>query len=104
MRVDSEAVLGRVREIVTACLGGYRVRVYLFGSHATGGTHDGSDVDLAVDPGGPLPRGTLSRLREALDQSTIPFRVDVLDLRDADATLRDRVLEEGVEWNVSESG
>ena len=96
-------MLAHVRGIVAARLGRYGVRVYLFGSRATGGARAGSDIDIAVDPCEPLPPGTLAELREALEESTIPFRVDVVDLRDTDARFRDRVREEGVEWNVSAS-
>ena len=103
MHVEFDDILTRVRRIVTARLGRYEVRVYLFGSRATGGAHEASDIDLAVDPREPLPPGTLAELREALEESTIPYRVDVVDLRDTDATFRDRVREEGVEWNVSAS-
>ena len=104
MRVESDAVLKRVRELVTTSLEGYHVRVYLFGSHATGAVHEASDVDVAVDVVEPLPPGVLARLREALEESTIPYRVEVVDLRDADADFRERVLREGIEWNVSASG
>lgn len=104
MRVESDAVLDRVRELVTTSLESYDVRVYLFGSHATGAVHAASDVDVAVDVAGPLPPGVLARLREALEESTIPCRVEVVDLRDADAEFRERVLREGIEWNVSASG
>ena len=104
MRVESDAVLERVRELVVSSLERYDVRVYLFGSHATGGVHDASDVDVAVDVLEPLPPGVLARVREALEESTIPYRVEVVDLRDAGAEFRERVLREGIEWTVSASG
>jgi len=93
----------RVRRIVTRVLGDYDVTVYLFGSHARGDAHPHSDVDVAVESTDPLPPGVLARLREALEESTIPCRVDVVDLRDASPQLRDRVLGEGQRWNVSAS-
>ena len=103
MDVDFDNILTRVRRIVAARLGRYEVRVYLFGSRATGVAHEASDIDLAVDPREPLPAGTLADLREALEESSIPFRVDIVDLRDTDAKFRDSVREKGVEWNVSAS-
>ena len=104
MCVESDAVLERVRELVTSSLQRYDVRVYLFGSHATGAAHHASDVDVAVDVVKHLPPGVLARLREALEESTIPYRVELVDLRDAGAKFRDRVLREGILWNVSASG
>jgi predicted nucleotidyltransferase len=79
-------------------LAGRRVDVYLFGSWARGTAGPTSDVDLAVDPREPLPPGVLARLREALEESTIPLRVDVVDLADTDAAFRDRVRREGIRW------
>lgn len=58
---------------------------------------------MAIDPLEPLPVAMLARLREALEESTIPYRVDVVDLSEADAAFRDRVHREGVVWIASAS-
>jgi hypothetical protein len=97
------AVLDRVRTLVTGTLHGRRASVYLFGSWATGRPHRASDIDVAVEAAEPLGPGVLARLREALEESTIPYRVDVVDLADTDPTFRERVRREGVVWTVSAS-
>ena len=51
----------------------------------------------------PLPRGLLASLREALEKSTIPNRVDVVDLAKTDAAFRDRIRREGIRWIASGS-
>lgn len=96
----SDDLLERVRAIAARVLHGQGVRVYLFGSHATGRTHRLSDVDLAVEATRPLPAGLLARLREAFEESDIPVRVDVVNLDETDDTLSARIRAEGVEWNV----
>ena len=53
--------------------------VRAFGSRATWTARDYSDLDLAVVGEGPLDWQTLSRLKEALEESDLPMRVDVLD-------------------------
>ena len=53
--------------------------VRAFGSRATWTAKDYSDLDLAVVGAGPLDWRTLGRLREALEKSSLPMRVDVLD-------------------------
>jgi len=78
----------------------YDADLYLFGSRARGIPRAASDIDLAIDPHGPLPRSALSSLRELFEESTVPVHVDVLDLRDAGPGLRQRVLREGVRWNA----
>ena len=78
--------------------------VYLFGSWARGTQRRTSDIDIAVEASTPLPPGVLARLGEALEESPIPYRVDVMDLASADAELRDRVRREGRPWIGSASG
>ena len=96
--MDMDPVLSEVRRLVCQELAGLPVRVFLFGSWARGEQARSSDIDVAVEPLGVLPPGTLARLREALEQSSIPYRVDVVDLAAADADFRRRVHEEGVPW------
>jgi len=103
MDSTTRRTLDRVRELVTTHLGGLDVRVYLFGSFARGDTHRFSDIDVAVDSDGPLPAGTLPRLREAFEESTIPRHVEIVDLTTAEAGFRARVLAEGVTCDVSRS-
>jgi uncharacterized protein len=91
--------LDRVRRIVLGVLAAQPARLFLFGSRARGDAGPRSDIDIAVLPQLPLAEGTLARMREALEESTIPYLVDVVDLTDADETFRRRVIEEGVPWN-----
>jgi hypothetical protein len=51
---------------------------------------------VAVLPRRPLPTGLLSRIREALEESHVPYRVDVVDLSSVDPAFRKRILETGV--------
>jgi len=97
------ATLDHVRAIVQRTLGRRPVSVYLFGSWASGAPHQASDIDIAVDAAEPLPLEILARLREALEESTVPYRVDVVDLSDADAEFRERVRREGILWIASAS-
>lgn len=92
--------LDEIREILRDQLGDQPVRVFLFGSFARGDAHRSSDVDVAILPEGDLPPRVLSDLREALHESTVPYVVEVVDLSEAQSALRERVLEEGEEWDV----
>ena len=92
-----------VRQLVLSGLGGAPARVYLFGSRATGHARPASDIDVAVWPLAELPVGTLSLIREALEESLIPFTVDLVDLRDTDEAFRKRVLKEGIVWHEPEN-
>lgn len=77
--------------------------MYLFGSWAHGVQRPTSDIDVAIESAEPLPRALLASLREALEESTIPNRVDVVDLAETDAAFRGRVRREGIRWIASGS-
>jgi hypothetical protein len=53
---------------------------------------------VAVFPLAPLPDGTLSEIREALEESQIARWVDLVDLSETTAEFRERVLQEGILW------
>lgn len=91
--------LVEVRRIVLEVIGSEHATIYLFGSWARGDATRTSDIDIAIEPLADLPRGALTRLRECLEESHIPYHVDVVDLRKADLEFRRRVLTEGIPWN-----
>ncbi|MGF1639364.1 MAG: nucleotidyltransferase family protein [Rhodospirillales bacterium] len=95
-----ERYLDEIRTIVLRHLRGRAAAVYLFGSHAAGTAGRFSDVDVAVDAEAPIPESVWAALAEALDDSTVPWRVDLVDLGRVDPEFRRRVLREGVRWTA----
>lgn len=95
--------LAEVRRIVGETLigasPGRSVRVYLFGSWARGEATRLSDIDVAIEVRPRLESGALARLRERLEESRVPYRVDVVDLDEVDPGLRRRILDEAVQWS-----
>ena len=65
--------------------------VWVFGSRATSVTKPFSDLDLALDLGASLPVERLAALREAFEESELPFKVDLLDVHAADAAFVSRI-------------
>ena len=63
--------------------------VWVFGSRVTGKARRYSDLDLAVIGDRPLPPLTLRALKEAFEESDLPFRVDTLDWADTDLSFRE---------------
>lgn len=55
-------------------------QVFVFGSRANGKPRRASDLDLAFDLGGPMAHILMSDLREAFEESDLPYKVDVVDL------------------------
>jgi type I restriction enzyme S subunit len=52
--------------------------VYVFGSRASDAARVDSDLDLLLDARDDIPLHTLARLKEAFEESDLPFRVDVV--------------------------
>ena len=92
--------LAYARQIILRGLTNYRAEVYLYGSAARGQGRRTSDIDVAVWPLEPLPRGTLAAIRQEVEESNIPYPVELVNLQDADEVFRKRVLQEGVLWNA----
>lgn len=91
--------LEETRRIVLAGLKGMRAQVYLYGSRAKGVSGRFSDIDVAILPEQPLPVDTLPAIREALEEeSRVLYRVDLVDLSQADEEFRQKVIREGILW------
>jgi len=91
-------IIRQVRQIVLQGLKRYPVEVYFFGSRATGQAGIISDIDVAVNPIKPLPLGLLSRIRQELEESNVPYHVDLVDLSRLGGEWLERIRAEGVLW------
>ena len=92
------ADLDMAKRIILVGLSGTDAQVFLFGSWVHNKQRRYSDIDVAVLPENPLPPGLLLDIEERLDRSEILYPVDLVDLSTAPASLRERVLAEGVPW------
>lgn len=55
-------------------------KVWVFGSRAKGNTRRGSDLDLVIDNGEPLPSSLTAHLADAFEEAPLAYRVDIVDL------------------------
>lgn len=73
----------------------YVQAVKVFGSRATGTAQPTSDLDLAISAPGANP-GQIARLRDALEEAPIIYRLDVVWLEDlTNERLREKIEREG---------
>ncbi|RPJ10403.1 MAG: nucleotidyltransferase domain-containing protein [Deltaproteobacteria bacterium] len=91
--------LQAVRHILLNRLQRYDVKIYFFGSMARGEIRKASDIDVAVLPAGSLPDGVLSEIREELENSRVPYRVELIDLAKASPGFASHVQRAGILWN-----
>ena len=93
-----EWAIGELRRMVLAALGERDAEVWLFGSCARGEVLQHSDIDIAILPRDDLPGSVFPELSERIEESSIPYDVDVVDLRQAVPELVAVVRREGVPW------
>ncbi len=73
-----------------------KVEVYLFGSRARGNFSEFSDVDIAIYSEEDISK-ELTLLREILEESNFPLKIDIVELRKA-PYLKEVVKKEGIRW------
>jgi uncharacterized protein len=86
--------LAVVRQILRRYVPGLEVRV--FGSRARGTTKRFADLDLLVFARATIEPRRWALLDEAFAESDLPFKVDLLDSKDVEPSVRDRLLEGSV--------
>ena len=63
------------------------------------GVSVGRIIDIAIDPLRALPSVLLAELRERLEESEVPYDVDIVDLSAASPEIRASVEREGARWS-----
>ncbi|SDO16146.1 type VII toxin-antitoxin system MntA family adenylyltransferase antitoxin [Alkalicoccus daliensis] len=93
-----EHSLDQLQSILNEQLANEHVRVYLFGSWARKEEKQSSDIDIAIESYSSLSPAKWNKLIEQIEESTIPYKVDLVDLREANEVLFKQVKEEGGLW------
>lgn len=93
-----EQILSELKNIITKTLCNEDVKVYLFGSWARNEEKQSSDIDIAVEPHNQISPSMWLELQERIEESMIPYNVDIVNLEDASAALIQNVKREGVIW------
>jgi predicted nucleotidyltransferase len=71
-----------------------RLKVFVFGSRATGRSVTRSDIDIGIDLGHPIAPDVLVAIRDAFDDLPILQRVDVVDFSSVDGTFKTVALQQ----------
>ena len=95
---ENDRYLSRIREIVYHFFDS-NTGIVLFGSRATGNGSLYSDYDIAIISGSQDRAKKISLVREELENSTIPYKVDVLDYYSTSGLLREEI-DRGIKWNA----
>jgi len=98
MNATRSRALEELKRMVLDALGQHDAEVWLFGSCARDETRQHSDIDIGILSHDQLPIAFFGRLEADIEESAIPYDVDLVDLRHADPALLDEVRHEGVKW------
>ena len=92
-----------VRGILRAHLP-HGARAYVFGSRAHGEARRYSDLDLALEWHRPLGLDVIGEIAEALSESDLPYKVDIVDLSTVDPAFRARIAADCIAFGTTEAG
>jgi predicted nucleotidyltransferase len=88
----------QIKQIVLDFLKDQPVKIVLYGSRARGDNDPGSDVDIGILSEKEFNGIILSKLRDLLEESTIPYKVEIVDLRQVSETFKAEILKDAVIW------
>ena len=92
--------LERIKQNILSELAEENVAVALFGSAAVGAETCASDVDVAIIPRGIMNRAALSRVRERVEELTVPYVVDIVDFSMVSESFKKNALSHAVWWRA----
>ncbi len=75
-----------------------KTRIFIFGSSIS--QNKFHDIDVGIIDG-IIDKNRLSAIREALENSTIPYTVDVIDFNTVDEIFKNKVFKEKILWLTS---
>lgn len=98
IKIERNHILQMVKEIVLTHFAQLPVVIYLFGSWARRQEKRTSDIDIGIWSEFPLALETMAELKDKLEESYIPYRVELVDLTKTNSSFLEKVKKEGVCW------
>lgn len=75
-----------------------KVKIFLFGSRAQGKNSITSDVDLGIWPATNNYAKKITLLKEKIENSNIPYKVDIVNLKEVSDDFRKEILKNAKIW------
>lgn len=95
----TESQWQQLNELLITPLKKYNAQIWVFGSRARGDYHKFSDIDIlfSLPEGIHLPPGYVSKIKDSLEESDLPYKVDIVNDKELAASYRDDVYKERIE-------
>lgn len=94
----SKAIKFRIKKIVLQYLEDENVQVGVFGSRTKAQTRTGADIDIGIIPQNGWNSSKLTLLREYLENSTIPWKVDLVDFSTVSRDFKSHAMKNWEPW------
>ena len=92
--------LEKIKNNVLSELAEENVAVALFGSAANGTETFASDIDVAIIPKDTMNHAMLSRVRERIEELSVPYVVDIVDFSLVSESFRNNALSHAIWWRT----
>ncbi len=86
------------KNIVLQHIANNNFKVFLFGSRACGNEKKMSDIDIGILGNEKFPLQLKFEIQEAIEESIVPFKVDIIDFFNVDGNFKEEALKKIVEW------
>ena len=73
--------------------------IILFGSRARRENSEHSDVDVGILASGKLDDSKIILLKEAIENSNIPYKVDIISINEASEDFKNEIMKDAIIWN-----
>ena len=87
----------KIKDILLKNLPG-NVKIYLFGSGVTDYHSFNADIDVAILPEQDFNDNSIVKIKEIIEESSIPFKVDIVDLRNVDDNFKKIAFKKVKQW------
>lgn len=94
-----EKYLALLKEIVLSFVDTEKVIVFLFGSRASEQHASRSDADIGLMAEGMMPEKVYHKIKNAIDDSIIPWEVDIVDFAGVSPAFKREALKKIIIWN-----
>ncbi len=87
-----------VKQIVLQHIDTRQYKVFLFGSRACGNAKKFSDIDVGILGNQKFSVINKFEIEQAIDESIVPYKVDIIDFFNADNKFQTEALTHIIEW------
>lgn len=103
MKNEDNPYIEIVKKIVLENIPKEKFNVFLFGSRARDKHRRGADIDIGVKGARKLDEKVIEEIKDKIEESIVPFKVDVIDFIDIGSDFKGEALRDIEIWNKVES-